>query len=62
MVFSGEMRGVAVALQDVLGRQQKTEEIEQVTLIARVMYKALLNLHYKRKDQKKSTGGDERVG
>jgi hypothetical protein len=45
---------VAVALQDELGRQPKTEEIEQVTLLARVMYKAVLGLHYKRKDQKKS--------
>jgi hypothetical protein len=30
------------------------EEIEQVTLLARVMYKAVLGLHYKRKEQKKS--------
>lgn len=45
---------VAVALQDELGRQPKTEEIEQVTLLARVMYKAVLGLHYKRKEQKKT--------
>jgi hypothetical protein len=45
---------VAVALQDELGRVPKTEEIEQVTLLARVMYKAVLGLHYKRKDQKKN--------
>jgi hypothetical protein len=32
----------------------KTEEIEQVTLLARVMYKAVLGLHYKRKEQKKN--------
>ena len=45
---------VAVALQDELGRVPKQEEIEQVTLLARVMYKAVLGLHYKRKEQKKS--------
>jgi len=45
---------VAVALQDELGRVPKTEEIEQVTLLARVMYKAVLGLHYKRKEQKKN--------
>jgi hypothetical protein len=33
---------VAVALQDELGRVPKEEEIEQVTLLARVMYKAVL--------------------
>ena len=32
----------------------KKEEIEQVNLLARVMYKAILGLHYKRKEQKKS--------
>jgi hypothetical protein len=45
---------VAVALHDELGRVPKTEEIEQVTLLARVMYKAVLGLHYKRKEQKKN--------
>ena len=44
---------VAVVLQDELGRAPKTEEIEQVTLLARVMYKAVLGLH-KRKEQKKN--------
>jgi hypothetical protein len=38
---------VAVALQNELGRVPKEEEIEQVTLLARVMYKAVLGLHYK---------------
>jgi hypothetical protein len=33
---------VAVALQNELGRVPKEEEIEQVTLLARVMYKAVL--------------------
>jgi len=45
---------VAVALHDELGRVPKEEEIEQVTLLARVMYKAVLGLHYKRKEQKKA--------
>ena len=45
---------VAVALQSELGRAPKAEEIEEVTLLARVLYKAILGLHYKRKEQKKS--------
>ena len=45
---------VAVALQDELGRVPKQEEVEQVTMLARVMYKAVLGLHYKRKEQKRS--------
>ena len=45
---------VAVALQHELGRVPKEKEIEQVTLLARVMYKAVLGLHFKRKEQKKS--------
>jgi hypothetical protein len=39
---------------DELGRVPKTEEIEQVFLLTRVMYKAVLGLHYKRQEQKKS--------
>jgi hypothetical protein len=45
---------VAVALHNELGRVPEEEEIEQVTLLARVMYKAVLGLHFKRKKQKKS--------
>jgi hypothetical protein len=45
---------VAVVLQDELSRVPKTEEIEQVFLMTKVMYKAVLGLHYKRKEQKKS--------
>jgi len=45
---------VAVALQRELGRVPKEQEIEQITLLAQVMYKAVLGLHYKRKEQKKS--------
>jgi hypothetical protein len=40
---------IAVALHDELGRVPK-----QVFLLARVMYKAILGLHYKRQEQKKS--------
>jgi hypothetical protein len=45
---------IAVALHDELGRVPKTEEIEQVFLLSRVMYKAILGLHYKRQEQKKT--------
>jgi hypothetical protein len=45
---------IAVALQDELGRVPKEEEVNQVFLLTRVMYKAVLGLHYKRQDQKKS--------
>ena len=44
---------IAVALQDELGRVPKEEEVNQVFLLARVMYKAVLGLHYKREEQKK---------
>jgi hypothetical protein len=44
---------IAVALQDELGRVPKEEEIDRVFLLARVMYKAILGLHYKRQEQKK---------
>ena len=45
---------MAIALQDELGRVLKKEEIEQLNLLARDMYKAILGLHYKRKEQKKN--------
>jgi hypothetical protein len=45
---------VAVALQDELGRVPKKEEIDRVFLLTRVMYKAVLGLHYNRQEQKKS--------
>ena len=44
---------IAVALHDELGRVPKTEEIDQVFLLARVMYKAVLGLHFQRQEQKK---------
>jgi hypothetical protein len=45
---------IAVALHDELGRVPKTEDIDQVFLLARVMYKAVLGLHYQRQQQKKN--------
>jgi hypothetical protein len=45
---------IAVALQDELGRVPKEAEINQVFLLSRVMYKAILGLHYKRLEQKKT--------
>jgi hypothetical protein len=39
---------IAVALHDELGRVPKREEIDRVFLLARVLYKAILGLHYKR--------------
>src|SRR5947209_6468462 len=43
---------IAVALQDELGRVPKEEEIDQVFLLTRVMYKAVLGLHFKCRQQK----------
>ena len=45
---------IAVALQDELGRVPKEKEINQVFLLTRVMYKAVLGLHYKRQEQKRN--------
>jgi hypothetical protein len=45
---------IAVALQDELGRVPTKEEIDRVFLLTRVMYKAVLGLHYQRKEQKKA--------
>jgi hypothetical protein len=44
---------IAVALHDELGRVPKDEEVNQIFLLTRVMYKAVLGLHYKRQEQKK---------
>jgi hypothetical protein len=44
---------IAVALQSEFGRVPKREEIDRVFLLARVLYKAVLGLHYKRQEQKK---------
>jgi hypothetical protein len=45
---------IAVALHDELGRVPKDEEVNQIFLLTRVMYKAVLGLHFKRQEQKKS--------
>ena len=45
---------IAVALYYELGRVPKEKEINQVFLLTRVMYKAVLGLHYKRKEQKRA--------
>ena len=45
---------IAVALQNELGRVPTKKEIEEVFLLARVLYKAVLGLHYKRQEQKKN--------
>jgi len=45
---------IAVALQNELGRVPKEEKINQIFLLTRVMYKAVLGLHYKRQEQKKT--------
>ena len=45
---------IAVALHNELGRVPKEEEIDQVFLLTRVMYKAVLGLRYKRKAQQQA--------
>jgi hypothetical protein len=45
---------IAVALHNELGRVPRDKEIDQVFLLARVLYKAVLGLHYKREEQKRS--------
>jgi hypothetical protein len=45
---------IAVALQNELGRVPKEEEVDNVFLLARVMYKAVLGLHFTRQQQKKA--------
>jgi hypothetical protein len=45
---------LALALHSELGRVPKREEIDQVFLLTRVMYKAVLGLHFKRQEQKKT--------
>jgi hypothetical protein len=45
---------IAVALYDETGKVPKKEEIDHIFLHARVLYKAILGLHFKRQEQKKS--------
>jgi hypothetical protein len=45
---------IAVALQDEYKRVPTEDEINSVFHLTRVMYKAVLGLHYRRQEQKKS--------
>lgn len=45
---------IAVALYDELGRVPEKEEIERIYFLTKVMYKAVLGLHFKRQEQKRS--------
>jgi len=45
---------IAVALNDELGRVPTEKEINDIFLLTRVMYKAVLGLHFKRKEREKS--------
>ena len=45
---------IAVALQDELGRIPNQDEVERICLLTRVMFKAVLGLHYLRQEQKES--------
>jgi hypothetical protein len=45
---------IAVALQDEFGRVPTEEEIDRVFHFTRVMWKAVLGLHYKRQEQKRT--------
>lgn len=45
---------IAVAFHDELGRVPKEEEIDHIFVLSRVMYKAVLGLHYRRQEQKKN--------
>lgn len=45
---------IAVALHDEYGRVPTADEINQVFHLTRVMYKAVLGLHYRRQEQKRS--------
>jgi hypothetical protein len=44
---------IAVAIQDETGKVPTEEQIDQVFFLSRVMWKAVLGLHFKRKEQKK---------
>jgi hypothetical protein len=45
---------IAVALQDEFGRVPTEEEIDQFFHTAHILYKAVLGLHFKHTEQKKS--------
>jgi hypothetical protein len=43
---------MAAALQHETGKVPSCEQIEEVTLLARVLYKSVLGVHFKRQEQK----------
>jgi hypothetical protein len=45
---------IAVALHNEYGKVPTSEEIESVFHLTRVMYKAVLGLHYKRREMEKT--------
>jgi hypothetical protein len=45
---------ISLALLDELGRRPTEQEVERYFLAARVLYKAVLGLHFERRDQKKN--------
>lgn len=45
---------IAVALQNELNHVPTEKQIDDVFLLTRVMYKAVLGLHYRRQEQKRN--------
>ena len=45
---------ISLALLDELGRRPTDQEIERYFLAARVLYKAVLGIHFERQQQKKN--------
>ena len=45
---------ISVALLDELGRKPTAEEVERYSRVARILYKAVLGLHFERQSQKES--------
>ena len=45
---------ISLALLDELGRRPTEQEVERYFLAARVLYKAVLGLHFERQQQKKN--------
>ena len=45
---------ISLALLDELGRRPTEQEVERYSLAARVLYKAVLGLHFERQQQKKN--------
>jgi hypothetical protein len=45
---------IAVALLDELGRKPTLDEVEKYTRVARILYKAVLGVHFERQSQKQN--------